>query len=75
MTDISYGPFNTTDVLYAALPNHGVYLSEDGGKRWDQMMVVKIAGQGKRRVTEALSHSACVFRLSEDTLSVSRKSP
>ncbi len=35
VTDIGYGQFSNNDVLYAAVPNHGIYLSEDNGKSWD----------------------------------------
>lgn len=37
ITDIAYGQFNGNDILYVAVPSHGIFISEDGGKIWQNV--------------------------------------
>src|SRR5207302_1144897 len=47
VTDISYAQFNGNDVVYAAMPAHGIYISENGGVDWYQKYDFN-AGQMRR---------------------------
>jgi photosystem II stability/assembly factor-like uncharacterized protein len=35
LTDISYVQSGSNDILYVALPAHGIFLSQDGGNNWN----------------------------------------
>ncbi len=37
VTDLSYVQSGGNDILYAAIPSHGVWLSKDGGKNWTDL--------------------------------------